>query len=118
MKVIFKQKELKKIFSQTDIIKIERKLQKVYGQQITKTLIKRINHFNALEDFSLYVKLPGNIHPLEGDRKNQFACSLTANYRLVFEVTDDEGSIPTTENNEIDYKQITTIIITEITDYH
>lgn len=55
-------------------------------------------------------------HPLEGDRKGQFAVDLKHPYRLVFEPLSDE--LPLKEDGSLDIGRITGIIILDIVDYH
>lgn len=67
----------------------------------------------TLEDMS---GVPGNCHQLHGDRVGQFAVSLWGQYRLIFET--DHDPVPRLNDGGIDRKNVTRIVIKEVTDYH
>ena len=58
----------------------------------------------------------GNPHPLRGDRVGQFALRLSGGDRLVFDAQDDP--VPTTIDESIDWKNVTSIRVVFIGDYH
>jgi len=60
--------------------------------------------------------VPGNCHPLTGDRAGQFAISLTGSYRLVFR--PDHEPIPLQADGGIDRQLVTRILIEGVVDYH
>ena len=58
----------------------------------------------------------GKYHELREDRKGQWACSLDANYRLIFRPQDDP--IPTDDDGKYIWIEILAIEVIEIVDYH
>lgn len=110
MEITYKTKELKKCAE--DAKYSIRRL----GQLVSDNYTKRITALfsaNTLEDVR---NLPGNYHELTGNRKGQWACSLSGNYRLIFE--PHEKPIPTNENGQYLWCEIKAVEIDEIVDYH
>ena len=63
---------------------------RVYGQQIAKKYIMRINMIKAAKCFDdLYAISTLKFHPLEGNRKGEYAITLTGFYRLII-INDGE----------------------------
>ena len=62
-------------------------------------IIKRLDDMKAAENLEVLFTLPGNHHPLKGDKKGQFACYLEHPYRLVYEPGNEP--LPINENNEL-----------------
>ena len=60
--------------------------------------------------------MPGNCHALSADRDGQFAVHLWGQYRLIFEPNDEP--IPRLEDGGIDRSGVTSVVITEVADYH
>ena len=61
---------------------------KAYGQQVAKKYIMRINMIKAAKCFDeLYAITTLKFHPLEGNRKGEYAITLTGFYRLI--ITND-----------------------------
>ena len=61
-----------------------------YGAQVARKYIQRVNIIKQARDIEELKRLPGlNCHPLKGDRKGQWALSLTGFHRLIFTL---EGS--------------------------
>lgn len=58
----------------------------------------------------------GRPHPLKGSRAGQFAVHLAGGQRLVFVATDDP--MPVTDDGATDWKQVTSIRIVFVGDYH
>jgi toxin HigB-1 len=86
---------------------------KDFGVNIGKKLIQRINELQAATSL-LDIKSihSARLHQLKGNRKNEFAVDLFAQYRLVFSVKDNQKK----EENE--YENIAIIRIEEVVDYH
>ncbi len=62
--------------------------QKAYGQQVAKKYIMRINIIKAAKCFDDLYAIPTlKFHPLEGNRKGEYAITLTGFYRLI--ITND-----------------------------
>jgi len=61
---------------------------KAYGQQVAKKYIMRINTIKTVKYFDDLYAIPSlRFHPLEGNRKGEFAVKLTGFYRLI--ITND-----------------------------
>ena len=82
MEIRFKTKKLEKQYIN------HKEAQKVYGQAVAKKYMMRINTIKAAKCFDdLYAISPLKFHPLVGDRKGEYAISLTGFYRLI--ITND-----------------------------
>ena len=98
MKIEYKNRSIEKVC--TDAAVAEKK----YGFEMTARIQQRIDQIQASETVEEMIRFKiGRCHPLQGNRKNQFAVDLVHPQRLVFEK----------KGNEI---QIANII--EIVDYH
>jgi proteic killer suppression protein len=63
------------------------------------------------------MQLPAvNCHALSGDRKGEWAVTISANHRLIFEIAHEP--IPLKGNDSVDAIRVTDIRITGTTDYH
>ncbi len=58
----------------------------------------------------------GRPHPLKGDRIGEFALDLSNGRRLVFEPSDDP--VPVDANGDIEWREIKSVRIVFIGDYH
>lgn len=76
----------------------------------------RIATLLAAPNLAAMVGMPGKLHMLSGDREGQFALTVSASYRLVFEVGDDP--IPRQPDGGIDISRVTRIRILGVVDYH
>lgn len=82
MIISFKTTRLKKEYEN------ERKASKSYGDQIARKYIQRVNLLKRAKNLDEVKTLPGlDCHPLKGNRKGQWAVSLTGFYRLIFTVS-------------------------------
>ena len=82
MEIRFKTKKLEKQYiSSNEAIK-------AYGLQVAKKYITRINILQSAKSFDDLYSMPTlKFHPLTGDRKGEYAISLTGYYRLI--ITQD-----------------------------
>lgn len=82
MEIRFRTKKLEKQFlNHNEAIK-------AYGSQIAKKYIMRINTLKSAKSFEDLYKIPSlKFHPLAGDRKGEYAISLTGYWRLI--ITND-----------------------------
>ena len=82
MEIRFKTKKLEKQYiSSNEAIK-------AYGLQVAKKYITRINILQSANSFEDLYSMPTlKFHPLTGDRKGEYAISLTGYYRLI--ITQD-----------------------------
>jgi len=78
LEIQFKTKKLEKQYiSSNDAIK-------AYGMQVAKKYINRINILKSAKSFDDLYTIPQlKFHPLTGDRKGEYAISLTGYYRLI-----------------------------------
>jgi len=103
-------KKLKKVFEdRNEIIK-------KYGFKMAQKIMRRIDDMKFAENLEVLINLPGNHHPLKGDRKGQFACDLVQPYRLIYRPGNDP--LPMNNDGVLIYSEITIIDILEIVDYH
>ena len=78
MEIQFKTKKLEKQYiSSNEAIK-------AYGLQVAKKYISRINILQSAKSLEDLYSIPTlKFHPLTGDRKGEYAISLTGYYRLI-----------------------------------
>ena len=110
MKITFADKKLEKLAND------DRKMLKELGK-IRATILRR--RLTQLEDASTLEEvrnLPGNYHELTNNRKGQWACDLDQPYRLVF--TPHENPIPTNEQGQYVWMEITGVEVIEVVNYH
>lgn len=92
----------------------ERELRKKYGSDVAKQVKNRINHLHIAENLEELCSFPGNWKPLRRKRKNQYSARLPKGLRLI--IRPDEPEIK--EDGTIDQRQVKSITVIEITDYH
>lgn len=77
---------------------------KKYGDAMAEKIQMRIEQLQAAESVEMLVSWHiGRCHPLQGNRKGQYAMDLTHPYRLIFEKVNE---------------QIIAVKVLEIVDYH
>jgi len=108
--ITFKDKTLRKIANH------ERKMQKELGERRAKLFRRRLSQLSAAKTLEDVRSLPGNYHELTENRKGQWACDLDQPYRLVF--TPQERPIPTNNDGQYCWLEISGIEIIEIINYH
>lgn len=82
--------------------------------ELLKRRLAELKASDALEDFR---KLPAaRCHELKGDRKGELAIDLVHPKRLIF--IPDHEPIPTKPDGGLDWSAVTSVLITEIVDYH
>jgi len=92
-------------------------LVKKYGNKQAETISRRLQQLSAAENLHDAGKLPRlHCHELKGDRKNQLAVDLEHPFRLIFVVNQDP--IPRKPDSGLDWKQVQSIKIIRIEDYH
>lgn len=110
MNITFKNRKLQKILTDPGEIK------KAYGS-MARRVSQRMDQLQAAPNLATIQSLPAmECHILTGDRKGEWAVSISGNYRLIFEI--DQDPIPTKDDGSIDSIRITDIRILETTDYH
>lgn len=94
----------------------EKRGRRRFGDQHWRMLKRRLVSLESATSLAQLEGVPGRCHPLRADRKGQFAIGLWKGYRLVFEPNNDP--LPKTGSGELDRKQVTRILISEVVDYH
>jgi plasmid maintenance system killer protein len=108
--ISFKSKKLKKNLTDPGEIK------KAYGS-MGKRLSQRMDQLQAAPNLATLQSFPAlNCHLLTGDRKGEWAVSLSGNYRLIFEIA--HHPVPLKPDGSIDSIRVTDICIIETIDYH
>lgn len=74
-----------------------------FGDTRSRIIFRRIGQIEVAQDEEELLFLPGKFHRLTGDRDGQWACSLDANWRLIFRVKRENDYIA---------------VIIEVVDYH
>lgn len=86
MEVRFKTKKLQKQYEKSA------EASKVYGEQVAKKYIMRINILKSAKSFEELYTIPTlKFHPLKHDRDGEYAISLTGFYRLIITNDGDNG---------------------------
>ena len=94
----------------------DRAMQRDYGE-LAKALKNRLSVLSQAHCLDDVPKVPPErCHQLTQDRDEQFAVDIRNQHRLIFEVANDP--IPRKSDGGIDLKQVTSIRIIEIADYH
>lgn len=82
MEIKFKTKKLQKQYEN------HKEASKAYGDKVAKKYIQRITILKSAKSFDDLYLIPSlKFHPLTGNRKGEFAISLTGFYRLI--ITND-----------------------------
>ncbi len=94
MEVRFKTNKLQKQYENSkDAIK-------AYGLDVAKKYIQRVGILKSAKSFDDLSKIPQlKFHPLTGDRKGEFAISLTGFYRLI--ITNDGDTFDIAKIEEV-----------------
>jgi toxin HigB-1 len=79
LEIRFKTRKLEKCYRES------KEAFRVFGQEVGRRYILRINIIKGAKNIHVLQKLPGlRCHPLKGDRKGQWAVDLIGRYRLIF----------------------------------
>ncbi len=94
MEVRFKTNKLQKQYENSkDAVK-------AYGLDVAKKYIQRVGILKSAKSFDDLSKIPQlRFHPLTGDRKGEFAISLTGFYRLI--ITNDGDTFDIAKIEEV-----------------
>jgi toxin HigB-1 len=90
--------------------------QRQFGADNWKLLRRRLASLKAAVTLTDMQNVPGNCHPLSADRDGYFALNLWGQYRLIFK--PDHEPVPVLDDGGIDRSRVTSIVITEVVDYH
>ena len=108
--ISFKNKKLQKILTDP------RETKKAYGT-MAKRVSQRMDQIQAALILATLQSIPAlECHLLTGNRKGEWAVSISGNYRLIFEI--DQHPVPVRDDGTIDSIMVTDIRIIETTDYH
>jgi toxin HigB-1 len=80
-----------------------RRMQATYGADVAKKLKLRLAELTYVDEMADLLEGPGRWEELKGDRAGQWSARLTANWRLIVEP---------------EQRDVITVIIVEIVDYH
>ena len=110
MKIEYKKNKLQKQLSNASEIK------KAFGVN-AKRVSSRLDEIISSPNLAVLMQIPAaNCHQLTGTRKGEWAVDISANHRLIFEISQDP--IPTKADGSIDTILVTDIRILETGDYH
>jgi proteic killer suppression protein len=87
-----------------------------FGDVRAKNLITRLDQLEAVSDLAKLRNAAGDWHELTQNRKGQIAANIGHPYRLILMPTLYPP--PKKPDGGLDWTQITTVTIIEITDYH
>jgi plasmid maintenance system killer protein len=109
MNIRFKNNRLQKQCSNASEMK------RAFGINAVK-VSRRLTEMKQADNLKVLMQLPAaECHPLTGDRKGQWAVSISRNFRVLFEL--DENPIPY-DGNEISLSNVRSLRIIDIEDYH
>ena len=110
MKITFKNKKLEKLVNN------DREMVKELGKLRATILRLRLTQLEDAETLEAVRFFPGNYHELKKNRKGQWSCDLDQPYRLIF--TPHENPIPTNEDGQYIWIEISGLEVIEIINYH
>lgn len=110
MKIQFSNNKIAKKLENASAIK------KHFGD-MAKKISMRLDDIRAVPNLAVLKQIPqAGCHELKGNRKGEWAVSISVNHRLIFEL--DHNPIPLKEDGAIDEIVITDIVVTGTEDYH
>lgn len=90
-------------------------LNRRYGDIGARRIRTRLSQIEAADSLADLRSLPGRWHELTGDRAGHLAADLHQPYRMIVRPAEP---VPRTNEGGLDWTRVTTVIITEIADYH
>ncbi len=108
MEIYFASEKLQELCQTASLMK------KQLGNELAKKLMARLVNLEAASNVSELIA--GRPHPLDYDRKGQFAVDLNNMVRLIFEPANEP--IPRRIDKTVDWKKVTMVRIVYIGDYH
>lgn len=94
MEVKFKTNKLQKQYENS------KDAEKAYGLDVAKRYVNRVNLLKSAKSFDDLYRIPQlKFHPLTGNRKGEFAISLTGFYRLI--ITNDGDTFDIAKIEEV-----------------
>ncbi len=110
MNITFADKKLERLANN------DRKMLAALGKIRATILRRRLTQLKDARTLAEVRHLPGNYHELKNARKGQWGCDLDQPYRLVF--TPLKDPIPTNEDGQYIWLDITGVEVIEIINYH
>ena len=111
MEIAFRNNKLKKCCNERDAGI------KAWGTQIANKVFQRLMELRAAENLSEISSLPPpRCHSIDDIRKGCWAVDLVHPQRLLFKINQD--SVPKLQDGSVDLKNVTSIKIWEVEDYH
>lgn len=98
-----------------ELFNTEKKLRGRYGAELAKAIMKRLTDVEAAACLEDLRNLPGRWHELAGDFTGCVACRLSGNWRLIFKPAPP---VPQKPDGGLDWKEVVTVRLVEIEDYH
>jgi len=90
-------------------------LRKRYGDIGARRIRTRLSQLEAADSLADLRSLPGRWHELTGDRTGHLGADLHQPFRMILRPAEP---VPRTDDGGLDWSRVTTVIITEIVDYH
>ena len=109
MEVRFATSQLQKTMSNAS------SLSRRYGDIGARRIQTRLSQLEAADSPADLRSLPGRWHELTGDRTGHLAADLHQPFRMVLRPAEP---VPRSDDGGLDWARVTTVIITEIADYH
>lgn len=78
MDITFKSKSDEKLFNDYNLLK------RTYGQSQADRICLRLDHLRSAANLKDAYLLPGNVHPLKGDKRETFSIDIIGQQRLLF----------------------------------
>lgn len=90
-------------------------LSRRYGDIGARKIRARLSQLEAADSLADLRSLPGRWHELTGDRAGHLVADLHQPFRMILRPAEP---VPLTDDGGLDWSHVTTVIITEIVDYH
>jgi toxin HigB-1 len=94
----------------------DKELRRTHGEDCAKKLMARLADLRAAPTLEELRNLPGRCHELDGVRKGQLAIELAGGKRLILEPLHPGSA--TKGDGGLDWKQVESVSVIEIVDYH
>jgi len=97
------------------VMSTQKQMRKQFGDDVARRVQGRLSQLEAADSLEDLRHLPGRCHELTGDRAGHLAIDLKHPYRLIFAPAEP---IPLKEDGGLDRSGVTSIVISEVVDYH
>ena len=90
---------------------------KLWGKEGACKVIQRLQELEAAECLAAMYQIPAaRFHPLEGNRKGQFAVDARHPFRIT--MVPDHNPLPLKDDGGLDLTQVKAVVILKVEDYH